>query len=83
VRSAVSGALLDAQQIECLIDLWIRGKPGARENERLVLSIHAATFWPMITVSEDGMADDLNHVFKIDGDLSNQQPRTFVAFLKK
>jgi hypothetical protein len=40
----------------------------------------------MITVSEDGTVDGLNHVFKIDGDLfdqSRQQPQACVTFLKK
>jgi hypothetical protein len=66
MRSAVSGALLDAQQIEHLIDLWIRGNPDARKNERLVLSVHAVAFRSMITVSEEGTVDGPNHTFKFD-----------------
>jgi hypothetical protein len=40
----------------------------------------------MITVSEDGRVDGLNHVFSIDGglfDQFSQQPQAFVIFLKK
>jgi hypothetical protein len=86
MRSAVSGALQDAQQIGHQIDLWIGGNPDARENERLVLSIHAVAFRPMITVSEDDTFDGLNHVFNINGDPLDQfrQPQqAFVALLKK
>jgi hypothetical protein len=72
VRSAVSDTLLDIQEIGHLIDLWIRGNPDARENERLVLSVHAVAFRPIITVPEDGTVDDLNDGFKIDGDLFDQ-----------
>jgi hypothetical protein len=86
VRFVVSDTLLDTQQIGHLIDLWIRGNPDGRENERIVLSVHAVAFRPMITVSKDGTVDGLNHVFKINGDLFDQfgqQPQAFVIFLKK
>jgi hypothetical protein len=86
VRSAVSSALLDVQQNRHLIDLWIRGTPDARENGKLNLSVHTVAFQRMVTVSEDGTVDSLNHVFKIDGDLldqSGQNAQAFVASLKK
>jgi hypothetical protein len=86
VRSAVSGDLLDAQQIGHLVDLWIGGNPDARENESFALSIHAVAFRSMITVSEDGPVDDLNYMFKINGGLFDQfrqRPQAFAAFLKK
>jgi hypothetical protein len=69
VRSAVSGALLDVQQIGHLVNLWIRGSPDARDNKMVVLSIEAVPFQPTITVSEDAAVGTLNRVFKIDIDL--------------
>jgi hypothetical protein len=86
VRSAVSDALLDIDKIDSIMELWRRANPELATDSSVILAVDAVAFRPVVTISEDGTIDGLNHIDEIDADLFDKlvgQPQAFVTFLKE
>jgi hypothetical protein len=86
-RAVISSALLDLDEMEALIDLWERSHEDIMTYRRVILSVNAITFRPMVTTSDDGSVDGLKDLTHLDNpDLLMQflaDPAAFSAFLRE
>jgi hypothetical protein len=85
-RAVVSSALLDLDEMEALIDLWERSYEDTMMDRRVILSVDAIAFPPMVAISDDGSDDDLKDLTHLDNPYLLTQfladPAAFSAFLR-
>jgi hypothetical protein len=69
VRSVVSNALLDVNEMGTVLQLWMRANPDFALNLCVVLSVDAVAVRPMVAIDKDGKTGGLNQTNEIDADL--------------
>jgi hypothetical protein len=79
--------LFDLGEMGALIDLWERSHEDIMTDRRVILSVDAIAFRPMVTISDAGSVDGLKDLTHLDNpDLLTQflaDPAAFSEFLRQ
>jgi hypothetical protein len=84
-RAFIADTLLNVSQMWHLIQIWEQANSGAIEKCRIVLAVDSVTFWPGVTVNENGEVGGLKDLQQLEEiDIFQQfhaSPVDFAEFL--